>query len=633
MKKMKKIALIIAVFMLMAVCFAFGVSANNDVETAIPVSLGEDIHITFETKEWDDEYDQIRWYSFTPSTTGYYKFNIDNPYYEDSENDTYICLYNSLSGALDDDFIIYEDMENDTDNVKFKVELNKNQKYYICIYVSSCLGIENPHTMSFSITEWKQPEGTNAQTAVPAEFEERFAILYDEFCEYYMKFTPEETGWYEINLDKFEPDETYITTYDSYGEEVGFGSWDQFTNECISCVDLIANQVYYIKIQCFSEADVAVSGTVQKHHHEYRYYENSRADEYEDGYITNECIKCEYIDEIVIPKVNISVSQTKFIYNGKKQVPVITITDRTGKTFTEGADFSVSYPESSIEVNDYSVFVSMDNEYYEVDTEIFYIIEEKSIEDLTVKLSDTKIYYGEKPTISIKGLKINKDFECDVWYWGLGEQEVTVYGVGNYTGEQTVKFTVYPANVTGLKVSKTTSSSITLSWKEDENYSVQYYQIYDVKKKKILATVDYYDTSYTIKKLKAGTAYSYKVRSYSKENGKKYYGEWVEITGVTKPVAASFTSLKSSKSKTFTAKWDKQTSATGYQIQYSTSSKFSSAKTVKITKNISTSKTVSNLKSGKKYYVKIRTYKIVKVNGKSKTVYSSWSKAMSVKVK
>lgn len=633
MKKTKKIALIIVAVILMTVCFIFGVSANNDVETAIPVSLGEDIRVTFETKEWADEYDQIRWYSFTPNTTGYYKFNIDNPYYEDSENDTYICLYNSLSGALDDDFIIYEDMENDTDNIKFKVELNKNQKYYICISVCSCLGIENPHTMSFSISEWKQPEGTNAQTAVSVKLEERFEILYDESYEYYMKFTPEETGWYEINLDNFLPDETYITTYDSNGEEIGFGYWNEFTNECMSCVELIANQVYYIEIHCFSEATVAVSGAVQKHYHEYKHYENSKADDYEDGYITNECIKCEYIDEIVIPKVNISVSQTKFIYNGKKQVPVITITDRTGKTFTEGVDFSVSYPESSIDANDYSIFVTMDNEYYVVDTEIFYIIEEKSIEDLTVKLSNTKIHYGEKPTISIKGLKINKDFECDVWYWGTGEQEVTVYGIGNYKGEQTVKFTVYPANVTGLKVSKTTSSSITLSWKEDENYSVQYYQIYDVKKKKIIATVDYYDTSYTIKKLKAGTAYSYKVRSCSKENGKKYYGEWVEITGVTKPVAASFTSLKSSKSKTFTAKWDKQTSATGYQIQYSTSSKFSSAKTVKITKNTSTSKTVSNLKSGKKYYVKIRTYKIVKVNGKSKTVYSSWSKAMSVKVK
>ena len=80
-------------------------------------------------------------------------------------------------------------------------------------------------------------------------------------------------------------------------------------------------------------------------------------------------------------------------------------------------------------------------------------------------------------------------------------------------------------------------------------------------------------------------------------------------------------------------KWNKQTTVTGYQIQYSTSSNFSNAKTVKVTKNSTTSKTLTGLKSGKKYYVKIRTYKTLKVNGKSKTVYSLWSKATSVKVK
>ncbi|MBQ5904371.1 MAG: fibronectin type III domain-containing protein [Clostridia bacterium] len=148
-----------------------------------------------------------------------------------------------------------------------------------------------------------------------------------------------------------------------------------------------------------------------------------------------------------------------------------------------------------------------------------------------------------------------------------------------------------------------------------------------------MKTVSSDSLSYTIKDLKAGTVYDFKVRGYSKENGEKYYGEWTTITGATNPANASFNSLKSSKAKTFTAKWDKQSSATGYQIQYSTSSNFSNAKTVKITKNSTTSKTVSSLKSGKKYYVKIRTYKTVKVNGKSKTVYSSWSKAMSVKVK
>ncbi|MGN0528111.1 MAG: fibronectin type III domain-containing protein, partial [Eubacterium sp.] len=96
-----------------------------------------------------------------------------------------------------------------------------------------------------------------------------------------------------------------------------------------------------------------------------------------------------------------------------------------------------------------------------------------------------------------------------------------------------------------------------------------------------------------------------------------------------KPKATSISSV-SAKSKGFTVKWKKQsTQVTGYQIQYSTSSKFTSSKTVTISSYKTTSKTISKLKSKKKYYVRVRTYKTV---GKTK-YYSSWSKAKSVTTK
>ena len=96
-----------------------------------------------------------------------------------------------------------------------------------------------------------------------------------------------------------------------------------------------------------------------------------------------------------------------------------------------------------------------------------------------------------------------------------------------------------------------------------------------------------------------------------------------------KPKATSISSLTAG-SKKFTVKWKKQTSqTTGYQIQYSTSSKFSNAKTVTVSKNKTTSKTISKLKAKKKYYVHVRTYKTV--NGKK--IYSSWSKAKTVTTK
>ena len=478
-------------------------------------------------------------------------------------------------------------------------------------------------------------EGENAQTAVPIKLEEHFEILFDEDTyEYYLKFIPEETGWYEIDLKDYIAEETYITTYNYSGEEIGFGYWNEFSNKCSSVVELNSNEIYYIDIGCYPEDIFIVTGTILKHTHNLKQSYIWRADNYSEGTIGNECTICEYTEEIPIHKVNISLSKDVFTFNRKTQTPTVTITDSTGKIFIEGTDYTISYPKSSINVDYYELTVTMENEYYDVNEDLYYEIEPKSINDLTIELSKTTVSYGEKaPTVTIANLKENIDFVYDMWYWGLGEHKVTVYGIENYTGEKEVTFTVIPANVSGLKVAKATTSSITLSWKEDENYSTQYYQIYDAKKKKIIKTISSDNLSYTIKSLKAGTAYSFKVRGYSKENGEKYYGDWETITGVTKPVSTSFASLKSSKAKTFTAKWDKQSSATGYQIQYSTNSSFSNAKTVKITKNSTTSKTVSSLKSGKKYYVKIRTYKTVKVNGKSNTVYSSWSKATSVKIK
>ncbi len=97
-----------------------------------------------------------------------------------------------------------------------------------------------------------------------------------------------------------------------------------------------------------------------------------------------------------------------------------------------------------------------------------------------------------------------------------------------------------------------------------------------------------------------------------------------------KPKATTLSSVVSSGSKKFTVKWKKQsTQVTGYQIQYSTSSKFTSPKYVTVSGYKTTSKTISKLKGKKKYYVRVRTYKTV---GKTK-YYSSWSKAKSVTTK
>ena len=100
------------------------------------------------------------------------------------------------------------------------------------------------------------------------------------------------------------------------------------------------------------------------------------------------------------------------------------------------------------------------------------------------------------------------------------------------------------------------------------------------------------------------------------------------ITSSTVTFAASMptttiTSVKA-QSKSFTVKWKKKSNITGYQIQYSTNSKFKKEnKSVKIKNAKTVSKKITKLKVAKKYYVRIRTYK-----GKK---YSKWSKVKSIK--
>ena len=94
-----------------------------------------------------------------------------------------------------------------------------------------------------------------------------------------------------------------------------------------------------------------------------------------------------------------------------------------------------------------------------------------------------------------------------------------------------------------------------------------------------------------------------------------------------KPAITKLTKRK----KSFKIRWAKVKNASGYELQYSTSSKFTkkTTKTVKVKGNTKFAKTVKKLKAKKKYYVRVRAYK----DGKAVTVYTKWSKAKAVKTK
>lgn len=118
-----------------------------------------------------------------------------------------------------------------------------------------------------------------------------------------------------------------------------------------------------------------------------------------------------------------------------------------------------------------------------------------------------------------------------------------------------------------------------------------------------------------------------------KFNGKNYTGT-KKLTYKINAKAPAKTTVKLSKAKktSLKASWSKVANATSYEVQYGTSKGFKGAKTVKVSSK-SSSKVLTKLKKNKKYYVRVRAVRTVKVDNKNTTLRASWSSAKNLKTK
>ena len=242
-----------------------------------------------------------------------------------------------------------------------------------------------------------------------------------------------------------------------------------------------------------------------------------------------------------------------------------------------------------------------------------------SISKASVTLSTSTYAYDGKaktPSVNVKvnGKTLKKDTDYTVSYSNntkVGTAKVTITGKGNYTGSvsktYSIKNNFKKATVSSISTKAFTGKNITQS-----------------------ITV-----KYNGKTLKKGTDYTV---SYS--NNKNIGTATVKITGkgsytgtITKtfkinPAKQEIQKL-TAKSKAFFVDWAQKGSATGYEIQYATNSKFASAKKVTITNNKTDTKTISKLSGKKKYYVRVRSYTTVK----GTKYYGAWSASKSVTTK
>lgn len=167
-----------------------------------------------------------------------------------------------------------------------------------------------------------------------------------------------------------------------------------------------------------------------------------------------------------------------------------------------------------------------------------------------------------------------------------------------------------------------TSTGVKLVWKTvsgGKGFYVYRKKTTDKSYTKI-ATLGSKTTSYVDKSASNGIAYQYIIKAY---NG-KYVSSYTTKT-IARLTTPSISSVSNAKGLKMSVKWNRNTSAGGYQIKYVVGS---TTKTITINGNASVSKTISSLKKGSTYKVYVRSFKKVS----NVTYYSAWSAAKSVKI-
>ena len=242
-----------------------------------------------------------------------------------------------------------------------------------------------------------------------------------------------------------------------------------------------------------------------------------------------------------------------------------------------------------------------------------------SISKASVTLSTSTYAYDGKTktpsvTVKVNGKTLKKDTDYTVSYSNntkVGTATVKITGKGNYTGSVSKTYSIKndfkKATISGISNKSYTGKNIT------QSITVKY-------NGKTLKKGTDYTVSYSSNK-NIGTA-------TVKIAGKGSYTGTITKTFKINPAKQEIQKL-TAKGKAFFVDWAQKGSATGYEIQYATNLKFTSAKKVTITNKKTDKTTISKLSGKKKYYVRVRSYTTVK----GTKYYGAWSASKSVTTK
>ena len=350
-----------------------------------------------------------------------------------------------------------------------------------------------------------------------------------------------------------------------------------------------------------------------------------------------------------IANTKVTLSKTSYAYDGKAKTPVVTVID-DDYLLQENEDYTITYSDN-IKVGTATVMITGIGRYTGTVSASFTIQQVKknnvikssnitktvSAKEQKVKIQATvndkaKLTYSSNS----KSVKVNSRGEITIAKNFTGTAVITITAAETARYKKTscrITVTVRPTGTSLSGVTNTGSGKANVAWVRNKSvtgYRIQYST--DSKFKKNATTVNIsknQTTKTTLSKLKEGSTYYVRIATY-KNAGSKIYSSWSKAKKVTiRPTGTSLSGVTNAGNGKVKVTWLRNKSATGYRIQYATDSKFKkNVTTVNISKNQTTKVTLSKLKKGKTYYVRIATYKNVR-----NKVYSSWSKVKKITVK
>lgn len=332
----------------------------------------------------------------------------------------------------------------------------------------------------------------------------------------------------------------------------------------------------------------------------------------------------------------ISISEQNYVYDGTPKKPTVSVY-YNGILLSENVDYSLTYSDFVI-AGTAKVTVTGINSYTGSVTKEYTI---KPItlnsKNLSVTFDKTSLVYNGSAVhpvmyVSFNGQPLIQDVDYKVSYSkndAPGRATVKITGIGNFAGSVSKTFIILPQKVNSVSIAKNSATTATVSWGKVDKVSGYEILKYDANKNSfvhaVFASAD--STSYQFTKLQNSALHSYVVKAYKTIDGDKYFGEQSDAVSVfIKPAKAQLTSV-TLKNSTLNVEW-KKLDCTGYEIIYTTDSKFKKGlKTVKIKNSNTTKKAIKKLKNGKKYYVKVRAYAVnngEKLYGSKSTMLSSY---------